>query len=473
VIGLGAGEPGLPPGAHGGPAHPPADARRPELQRAEPRPACLLPRRRRLAGLPPLRGPLPAPAGAWRCARARRVRRAAAPSPAAGQPAAARLRARRGAARVSQGAFLGHRLLQEYFAFPEKYLFVELRNLTAALLDEPRAHARGAGLPRRAAARPRGQAGAAEPQAGLHAGGEPLRADGRADPADPPGSEYPVIPDTRAAAAYEVHSITAVESFDASSGKSRVFHPCTRRDTGTRRPTRPSGRPRCGRTTARTPATTTYLTLVDRARPPPGRDADQDPLGRDPLHQRRPAVRPADGRSARRLPGRGPAGRGAHPGPAQAHPHAAPAGAAPRPVAADQPAEHQPRLAGRAAGPPTAGLVRSGRPARAARPARLQRHRGRPAADQPGWSASGAHRAAPRQRRPDRPLRPRHRDQPAPGREPLRRQRRLPAGRRARALPGLPGPDQRLHPAGRRAACSGRRCSSDGRHAPDSGHLSR
>lgn len=123
------------------------------------------------------------------------------------------------------GALLGHRMLQEYFAFPEKYLFMELQNLGTADLEElghtleilvcldelP--------LDLEGKLGPKNLKLGCTPAVNLFAQtAEPMRLTHQV-------SEYPVIPDTRAAASYEVHSITAVESFDAQSGKSRVFHP--------------------------------------------------------------------------------------------------------------------------------------------------------------------------------------------------------------------------------------------------------
>lgn len=167
-----------------------------------------------------------------------------------------------------QGALLGHRLLQEYFAFPEKYLFVELRDLPAAALAEV-GHTLEVlvcldelPLDLEGKLGPQNLKLGCSPAVNLFPQtAEPIRLSHQV-------SEYPVIPDTRAASAYEVHSITEVESFDAQSGKSRVFAPLHAMGHWNA----PAGEAFWQASTRANhgddAGSTTYLTLVDRAAQP-------------------------------------------------------------------------------------------------------------------------------------------------------------------------------------------------------------
>ena len=167
-----------------------------------------------------------------------------------------------------QGSLLGHRLLQEYFAFPEKYLFAELANLSTALLadlghtlevlvclDELPLDLEGKLGPQNLKL-------GCTPAVNLFAQtAEPIRLTQRV-------SEYPVIPDTRAATAYEVHSITAVESFDAQSGKSRVFHPLYAQGHWNASADAAYWQASVRANHGEDAGVTTYLTLVDRSARP-------------------------------------------------------------------------------------------------------------------------------------------------------------------------------------------------------------
>ena len=147
--------------------------------------AALLLRRRRHDGQPFVRTALPASAGAC-CVRpgrrdteASRVGGGASflPPTALHQVGFA---ADEGLLERPRTAHLGHRLLQEYFVFPDKFLFGEISGLTPQVLA---AGGQGAGDPGAAgpaAAGTGGQAGSRQPEAGLHAGGEPVPAPGRA-----------------------------------------------------------------------------------------------------------------------------------------------------------------------------------------------------------------------------------------------------------------------------------------------------
>jgi type VI secretion system protein ImpG len=173
-----------------------------------------------------------------------------------------------------QGAPLGHRLVQEYFAFPEKFLFAELGGLTPevksglghtlevlVLLDELPLELEGKLGPENL------KLGCTPAVNLFRHQAEPIRLTHLR-------SEYPVVPDHRAGPAYEVHSIEAVEAFDATSGESRRFHPLHamgHRDVDAdaafwQISTRVNPGEDAG--------TTTYVTLVDRA----SRPLDELPL---------------------------------------------------------------------------------------------------------------------------------------------------------------------------------------------------
>lgn len=122
-------------------------------------------------------------------------------------------------------SFLGYRLLQEYFTFPDKFLFVELGGIEEAtrrtdafelelcvLLDQSAAQ-----LDVRVA--PENLKLGCTPVVNLfpHTA-DPIRLTHAA-------VEYPVIPDTRAQSSYEVYSITGVTSLVPGTAESRVFSP--------------------------------------------------------------------------------------------------------------------------------------------------------------------------------------------------------------------------------------------------------
>jgi type VI secretion system protein ImpG len=167
-----------------------------------------------------------------------------------------------------QGAFLGHRLLQEYFAFPEKYLFAELCNLSPSVLAEL-GHTLEVlvcldelPLDLEGKLGPHNLKLGCTPAVNLFAQtAEPIRLTHQV-------SEYPVIPDTRAAASYEIHSITAVESFDVKSGKSRVFHPLHAQGHWDAKADAAFWQASVRANHGEDAGVTTYLTLVDRAARP-------------------------------------------------------------------------------------------------------------------------------------------------------------------------------------------------------------
>ncbi|MBD3222625.1 type VI secretion system baseplate subunit TssF [bacterium] len=167
-----------------------------------------------------------------------------------------------------QGAPLGHRLVQEYFAFPEKFLFAELTGLSGrvraglghtlevlVLLDELPLDLEGKLSPDNLKL-------GCTPAANLFRhDAEPIRLTHLR-------SEYPVIPDHRADKAYEVHSIETVEAYDPTSGTSQEFHALHamgHRYAGEQGAFwQSSTRVNPGEDQG----TTTYLTLIDRAARP-------------------------------------------------------------------------------------------------------------------------------------------------------------------------------------------------------------
>ena len=167
-----------------------------------------------------------------------------------------------------QGAFAGHRLLQEYFAFPEKFLFAELRNLAAGALgdlghtlevlvclDELPLDLEGKLGPQNL------KLGCTPAINIFPQTAEPIRLTHQI-------SEYPVIPDARAAASYEVYGITAVETFDAQSGKSRVFFPLHAQGHWNAPADAAYWQASVRANHGEDAGVTTYLTLVDRAARP-------------------------------------------------------------------------------------------------------------------------------------------------------------------------------------------------------------
>ncbi len=166
------------------------------------------------------------------------------------------------------GSLLGHRLLQEYFAFPEKYLFTELANLdTVAMQDfghtlEVLICLDELPLDLEGKLGPQNLKLGCTPAVNLFAlTAEPIRITHQV-------SEYAVVPDARAAAAYQVHSITAVESFDAQTGKSRTFAPLHAQGHWSAPEGAAFWQASVRANHGEDAGTTTYLTLVDRAARP-------------------------------------------------------------------------------------------------------------------------------------------------------------------------------------------------------------
>ncbi|MBE0564832.1 MAG: type VI secretion system baseplate subunit TssF [Krumholzibacteria bacterium] len=166
---------------------------------------------------------------------------------------------------------LGHRLLQEYFLFPDKFLFGDITGLTPALLA-------GVGkdleilvlldrLPLELEAKlgPENLKLGCTPAANLF----PHQADPiQLSQTEP---EHRVVPDVHAPRAYEVHSIRAVETLDARTGQVRAFRPFFALRHGDLREGElafwhATRRPAGGK---HDPGTEVYLTLVDPRGGPP------------------------------------------------------------------------------------------------------------------------------------------------------------------------------------------------------------
>ena len=153
-------------------------------------------------------------------------------------------------------SFLGYRLLQEYFAFPEKFLFVELAGLDAARAERDASELDVSVLLTRVAVRARP---ARVERENLRLGCTPVvnLFEMNVDPirVTHTAVEYPVTPDVRSPSAYEVYSIDRGQRGAAARARPRRFEPiytvAPRRArpaaaarTGTRR-----GAARCARTT--------------------------------------------------------------------------------------------------------------------------------------------------------------------------------------------------------------------------------
>jgi type VI secretion system protein ImpG len=118
-------------------------------------------------------------------------------------------------------SFLGYRVLQEYFAYPEKFLFVELGGLQPAtgeqlelclLLGESLAELE----PR---VRPENLALGCTPAVNLfEMSADPIRVSHTA-------VEYPVLPDARHPGAYEVCAIRGAQSTERESGRVTAYAP--------------------------------------------------------------------------------------------------------------------------------------------------------------------------------------------------------------------------------------------------------
>jgi type VI secretion system protein ImpG len=128
----------------------------------------------------------------------------------------------------SPQAFRGYRLLQEYFAFPERYLFVELRGLRDALRRCDQAGFEVTLLLDTYESRLEQSVDASHfrlncvPAINLF----PMRAD--RVPLDPGKFEYQVVPDRSRPIDFEVYSVDTVRGYATSSGSPRVFEPFLR-----------------------------------------------------------------------------------------------------------------------------------------------------------------------------------------------------------------------------------------------------
>ncbi len=122
-------------------------------------------------------------------------------------------------------SFVGYRLLQEYFSFPDKFLFVELGGLERAPRAEEEDFLELCVLLRQSAA----SIGVRFSPEHLKLGCTPAvnLFPQRADPIrlSHTAIEYPVIPDARSVDAYEVYSIESVVSSSAGSDRVTEFQP--------------------------------------------------------------------------------------------------------------------------------------------------------------------------------------------------------------------------------------------------------
>jgi len=122
-------------------------------------------------------------------------------------------------------SFVGYRLLQEYFAFPEKFLFVELAGLdslsleregdsldVSVLLSESPAELDLRVTPEQL------RLGCTPIVNVFEMNVDPIRVTQTA-------TEYPVIPDVRNAGAYEVYAIQTATSVERGSGRTTRFEP--------------------------------------------------------------------------------------------------------------------------------------------------------------------------------------------------------------------------------------------------------
>ncbi len=122
-------------------------------------------------------------------------------------------------------SFEGYRLLQEYFAMPERFLFVELGRLDRAVVALRRAGAgdRPAAQPERAGARRlvRSRSSGAV----LHAGDQPVPQARRPHQPQRREAEYHVVPDRVRPLDFEVFGVTAVEGYAADGSAPQPFLP--------------------------------------------------------------------------------------------------------------------------------------------------------------------------------------------------------------------------------------------------------
>ena len=111
-------------------------------------------------------------------------------------------------------SFPGYGLLSEFFAFRNKFLFVDLDGLRPICRPEFGHKAEIRHLPRPARARRRPGSRGRHVLAGLHARRQPVRACHRADQHDAAQHEYLVLPDVSHPLGMEVHSIESVTGID-------------------------------------------------------------------------------------------------------------------------------------------------------------------------------------------------------------------------------------------------------------------
>lgn len=120
---------------------------------------------------------------------------------------------------------LGHRLLQEYFCFPDKFLFVDIAGLDGGALANVDHELEILLLLDKLPLELEGQVG----KENLKLGCTPAvnLFEHQADPLmlEHTRNEYRVVPDSHSPQGYEVHSIRQVETVDPKQGKSREFRP--------------------------------------------------------------------------------------------------------------------------------------------------------------------------------------------------------------------------------------------------------
>ena len=213
---------------------------------------------------------------------------------------AGRLRARRGVFPYPDRSFPGYRLLQEYFAFPEKFLFFDVTGLEGPGQPGLGRHGRPAGLPQ------------PDPRCELVVRADNFRLGCTpavnlftlvAEPIslNQTQFEYRVVPDVNRPSATEVYSIDAVTSTSAYLDDPVELRPSTRCATSdadaksaywyaTQAAERSQGRPR-----------DRGLPVVRRLRLPAPEAGRRDAHGPRHLHQPRPARSPSVRRGAGRL----------------------------------------------------------------------------------------------------------------------------------------------------------------------------
>ena len=120
---------------------------------------------------------------------------------------------------------LGHRLLQEYFCFPDKFLFADLAGLDQAALAQTDQELEILLLLDKLPLDLEGQVSKENLKLGCTPAVNLFKH--QADPLllEHTRSEYRVVPDSHAPQGYEVHSIRHVETIDPTQGKSREFRP--------------------------------------------------------------------------------------------------------------------------------------------------------------------------------------------------------------------------------------------------------